>query len=172
MILVYFILAIFCGNLNVQSRLISSELGYLEAGNFSYYELAAKGKFKLVLESEQGDCDLYASDKAVLVDYVNYDLQSTTYGIDEILIEETMHRPVYIGVYAHPYYSFCKYTLNQFKVDSNEYYSYVEHVDSSKEELEEKKDEIETEEVEQEEKESFFWWLFINLLQLIAEAVL
>ena len=100
-------------------RLLSQASGALEAGNYSHYSLNDRGSFKLVLRSVEGDADLYMSiNKHQRVDYTNYDLQSTTYGDDIIYINEHMHRPIYISVYAHPYYYATRFTLSQYEIDT------------------------------------------------------
>jgi hypothetical protein len=110
---------IYC-NENTVLRLISSTKGELETGNFSHYSLNDRGSFKLVLKSEEGDADLYVSDKYQRVDYSNYDLQSTTYGDDVVYITKDMHRPVFISVYAHPYYFKTRFILYQYEINTNQ----------------------------------------------------
>lgn len=141
------------------SKLISSEFGEIESGNFVYYKYPNKLNFKLELESFSGDCDLYISDRFHDVNYSNYDLQSTTCGKDEIFIDGELKRPIYAAVYAHPYYSSCKYTLNQF-ADPDIDLVEDENINSN-----DKSDDT-------SEKENSLWWLFINLLELIAEIFL
>lgn len=117
-----------CGT--TSSRLVWSDSQSIEMGNFTYYTLSHPGTFKLVLVSHEGDADLYVSDRHKRVDYTNYDLQSTTYGKDEIEIEQEMRRPVYISVYAHPYYLASRYSLHVFEVKrvKSDYYSeYIQH---------------------------------------------
>lgn len=138
-------------------KLISSEIGELDSGNFIYYKYSNKFNFKLELDSLEGDCDLYISDRYQLVNYTNYDLQSTTYGKDEISIDESLKRPIYAAVYAHPYYSSCKYTLNQF---------------ADVEEIQEENENFSEIINEDDEKESTLWWIFINLLELLTDIFL
>jgi hypothetical protein len=101
-----------------QLRLVTKTAGVLGAGNFSHFSLNDRGTFKLVLVSSEGDADLYVSDKHSRVDFSNYDYQSTTYGDDSIFIKEDMTRPVYISVYAHPYYYQATFTLYQYEIDT------------------------------------------------------
>lgn len=141
------------------NKLISSELGELESGNFIYYKYPQNINFRLELDSLVGDCDLYVSDRYQYVNYTNYDLQSTTCGKDEISIDHDLKRPIYASVFAHPYYSSCKYVLNQF-ADPEE----ADSISSENEDLNESD--------ESGEKESTLWWLLINLLEVIAEIFL
>lgn len=137
------------------SKLISSELGEIEGGNFVYYKYPNRLNFKLELESFVGDCDLYISDRYHDVNYSNYDFQSTTYGKDEILIDDELKRPIYAAVYAHPYYSTCKYALNQY-ADPD-----LDLIEDEK--INDKSDDT---------SENSLWWLFIHFLELLAEVFL
>jgi hypothetical protein len=101
-------------------RLVSKTTGQLGAGNFSHYSLTDRGTFKLVLVSEQGDADLYVSDKHARVDFSNYDYQSITYGEDYVFVKDDMTRPVYISVYAHPYHYQTVFTLYQYEIDTRQ----------------------------------------------------
>jgi hypothetical protein len=101
-------------------RLVTKTVGVLGAGNFSHYSLGDRGTFKLVLISNEGDADLYVSDKHPRVDFSNYDYQSTTYGEDIVYITEDMDRPVYVSVYAHPYYHQTAFTLYQYEINTKQ----------------------------------------------------
>ncbi|CAF0962788.1 unnamed protein product [Brachionus calyciflorus] len=169
-----FVFGILANVLTINCQFVSNQNGELDAGNWSYYKYTQKYQFRLVLESLNGDCDLYASDKVPYVDYSNYDLQSITYGNDEILIESSMRRPIYVSVYAHPYYANCKYNLRQYR-EENEYNSYKEHSESLKHDDDDDKQEVKLDtknDEESEDKENFFWWLFINLIEILAEVIL
>ena len=78
-----------------------------------------QGNFKLVLESVEGDADLYVSSSTRFVDFSNYEWQSTTCGIDEILVSKDMRRPVYAAVYAHPHHFHTVYKLSQYAIAHN-----------------------------------------------------
>lgn len=66
--------------------------------------------------SIEGDADLYVSSASKFVDFNNYDLQSTTYGVDEVIIEKDMKRPIFISIYGHPYYPHSVYKLYQYSI--------------------------------------------------------
>lgn len=86
-----------------------------------------------MLVSFEGDADLYVSSKTQFVDYTNYELQSTTYGVDEVLLSHDMKRPVYISVYAHPYYVKSVYKLYQYAIPSNTFVdNEYNHFDNAK----------------------------------------
>lgn len=111
---------------NDQFKFITGTSGQLDGGNYTHYEIRDPGTFKITLISLEGDADLYISDKYRFVDYSNCDLQSTTYGVDELIITKDMKRPVFISVYGHPYYPHTMFKLNQYAVtldfSNNEYY--------------------------------------------------
>ena len=78
--------------------------GTVEAGNYSYYVLKYNGPIVLTLDSQEGDADLYISEK---FDHPTYDLEehsmaSYSCGIESLYIPKSFGRPVNIGVYGHP----------------------------------------------------------------------
>lgn len=84
-------------------------------------KLNQKGYFKLVLISVEGDADIYVSTSNKFADYSNCDLESTTYGIEELVIDRNMIRPIYISIFAHPYYSKTVYILEEYIIPRNKY---------------------------------------------------
>jgi hypothetical protein len=86
--------------------------GEVGAGNYTYYKLTREGDLRLVLYTENGDSDLYISDKTLHPDFENYELQSVTCGDDELLIPTSMKRPIGIGVYGHPSQDTSKYVMS------------------------------------------------------------
>lgn len=192
-----FLIIIHNVNSTITAQLVTTIHGELEAGNYSHYSLHENGNFKLVLQSLQGDADLYVSDKQRRVDFSNYDWQSITYGIDEVYITDSMTRPVAISVYAHPYYPKSVYTMRTYSIYSNDK-NYETHSLESNEKFKEfyhknmlkdgssrdslkdhsahsTKERYETNFHDQDtenENESMLWTILIHLLKLIAEIVL
>jgi hypothetical protein len=149
-------------------------LGELEAGNYTHYELRGRGPFRVVLSSLEGDCDLYASDSTPRVDFSNYDLQSVTCGDDEIYVDKSFKRPLYVSVYAHPNYLTCKYSLSVYRVaveDEPSQASYADNYEAG-ERKEESRGTKEDEHADGNENESFFTSLLINLIEIIVEVLL
>lgn len=86
--------------------------------NFTYFTFNSPGTYRFILISLQGDADLYISTRDKYVSYENYEFSSCTCGIDEILIESYMKRPVYIGIYGYSQYRVSQYRLLIELVDS------------------------------------------------------
>jgi len=78
----------------VQLQLISSFQGLVGAGNSSYFTLHEDGRIKLEVTTVEGDADLYVCEKQRKCDWSNYYLQSITYGLDEVVVEKALKRPV------------------------------------------------------------------------------
>jgi hypothetical protein len=85
--------------------------GEIGAGNFTYYHLKEEGDITLVLQSTVGDADLYVAESKEKVDFENYDLCSTSCGLDSVLVSASFIRPVYFGIYGHIHSPTSKYTL-------------------------------------------------------------
>ncbi|XP_075059616.1 UPF0669 protein C6orf120 homolog [Mixophyes fleayi] len=78
--------------------------GQIGAGNYSYLRLNQEGRIILEMNSLSGDADMYVSDSTLNPSFDEYALQSTTCGLDVIVVPDHFHRPVGIGIYGHPYY--------------------------------------------------------------------
>ncbi|KAK9309705.1 hypothetical protein QLX08_000704 [Tetragonisca angustula] len=105
-------------------------------GSYKYYSLAYDGFIKIVLISEVGDTDLYASQTTTKPTYEpdQYCLQSATCGEDIILIPDSFKRPVSIGVYGHPSHENNKYILLVYQTTDTENISYKRNSDIHNEE--------------------------------------
>ena len=101
----------------MKSILYYSSGGEIGAGNYSYYYLEDTGNYKIQLISSEGDADLYVSDTNLKVTFYDYKWQSITYGDDEIIIGNTVERPISISVYGHPYYPSSKYKINVYMIE-------------------------------------------------------
>lgn len=88
--------------------------GKVGGGNYTYYKLTQSGHVMLELISTEGDADLYVSDQNLTPEYDNYEWQSTTCGADQIEIEDTMKRPIGIGIYGHPSQEMNQFVLKVF----------------------------------------------------------
>jgi hypothetical protein len=86
--------------------------------NFSYFTFNNLGTYRFILISSRGDADLYISTRHKHVTYDNYEYSSCTCGIDEILIDPYLKRPVYIGIYGYSQYQVSHYRLLVELVDS------------------------------------------------------
>ncbi|XP_023229500.1 UPF0669 protein v1g209471-like [Centruroides sculpturatus] len=99
-------------------------IGKVGAGNYSYYTLSREGSITIILNTLQGDSDLYISDhtKQPTFEIENHNLQSVTCGLDRIDVPFEFKRPIIIGVYGHPSQDFSIYELEVIVDDSPEEY--------------------------------------------------
>ena len=90
----------------------------IHPSNFSYFTFNNLGTYRFILISSRGDADLYISTRHKHVSYDNYEYSSCTCGIDEILIDPYVKRPIYIGIYGYSQYQISHYRLLIELVDS------------------------------------------------------
>lgn len=90
----------------------------IHPSNFSYFTFNNHGTYRFILISLRGDADLYVSTRNKYVSYDNYEMSSCTCGIDEILIDAYVKRPVYLGVYGYSQFQISHYRLLIELVDS------------------------------------------------------
>ncbi len=90
---------------------ISMHDGRIHPSNFSYFTFRNHGTYRFILITLRGDADLYVSTRDKHVSYDNYEFSSCTCGIDEILIDPYVKRPIYIGIYGHSQYRISQYRL-------------------------------------------------------------
>ena len=128
--------------------------GEIGAGNFTYFTLKKDGDVTLILESVEGDADIYISQDSLKPDFDNYDLKSATCGEDVVTIPSYYKRPIGIAVFGHVYAPLTKYTMRVLM----DY--------SGGEESERQYNESE------EPEESLLWTLLVNILKIILEILL
>lgn len=127
--------------------------GEIGAGNFTYFTLKKEGDITLILESLEGDADIYVSQNNPKPDYDNYDLKSATCGDDIVTIPSYYKRPIAISVFGHVYAPLSKYTMKvlmDYSTEDSEGASYEN----------------------EESQESLIWTLFVNILKIILEILL
>ncbi|KAG9483995.1 hypothetical protein GDO78_009744 [Eleutherodactylus coqui] len=78
--------------------------GQIGAGNYSYLRLNHEGRIILEMTSLRGNADIYVSDSTLNPNFDDYELQSTTCGLDVVIVPADFRRPVGIGIYGHPFY--------------------------------------------------------------------
>ena len=127
--------------------------GEIGAGNFTYFTLKKEGDITLILESLEGDADIYVSQNNPKPDYDSYDLKSVTCGDDIVTIPSYYKRPIAISVFGHVYAPLSKYTMKVLMDYSTE--------DSAGASYE-----------NEESQESLIWTLFVNILKIILEILL
>ncbi|XP_076181183.1 UPF0669 protein v1g209471-like [Ptiloglossa arizonensis] len=118
--------------LALRERLLHYITDELVGGSYKYYSLTYDGFIKVILISETGDADLYASQTLTKPTYQldEYCLQSATCGEDIILIPDSFKRPVSIGVYGHPSYEISKYILLVYETTDTEHILYGKNLNS------------------------------------------
>ena len=82
-------------------KVLASFMAEIGGGNYTYYSLHEMGEITIILTSIRGDADLYISSSTQHPDYLNYDLMSTTCGVDIVAIPASFKRPAGVGVYGH-----------------------------------------------------------------------
>ena len=128
-------------------------------GNFTYYKLAREGPVTLVLESIEGDADLYISEQTATPDWENADLQAVTCGTDEIDVPGNMKRPVGVGVFGHPSFEVSVFDLLVYVSDEDD------AVLGSNHNGKQSGGHRET----SEDEESILWTIFVSILKIILD---
>lgn len=146
-------------------KVISSFSGKIGPGNYSYFTLHQKGKISLILETLVGDADIYLSKNIERPTYAEYDLQSTTCGLDIITVPKSYPRPLHIALYGYSQAIVSHYKLSAIEnfegtyEESTQTQSSQAGVSSNGEE---------------EEKESFkslLWTIIVGILKIVLEVV-
>ena len=78
--------------------------GEIGGGNSSVYAIQRPGSLELVLESVEGDADLYVSARTEHPGWPldAHEWQATSCGLDRLRIPASATRPLHISVYGHP----------------------------------------------------------------------
>ncbi|XP_033329094.2 UPF0669 protein v1g209471-like [Megalopta genalis] len=105
-----------------KERLLHYISDEVTGGSYKYYSLTYDGFIKIILTSETGDADIYASQITTKPTYEpdQYCHQSATCGEDIILIPDSFKRPVSIGIYGHPSHKSSKYILLVYETANTE----------------------------------------------------
>ncbi|OWF44402.1 hypothetical protein KP79_PYT26368 [Mizuhopecten yessoensis] len=72
------------------------------AENYTYYRVSGVGRLRLELTSMYGDADLYVSHITLSPTFNEYELKSTTCGMDVVEIPAFLTRPIGVAVYGYP----------------------------------------------------------------------
>ncbi|XP_017770875.1 PREDICTED: UPF0669 protein v1g209471-like [Nicrophorus vespilloides] len=95
--------------------LIHQTEGTVDHDNYTYYSLHEEGALKIILETKNGDADLYISSSRRPQYYPeSYDFASTTCGMDLVEVPEDLRRPILVGVYGHPAHRRSAFTLSMY----------------------------------------------------------
>lgn len=147
------ILAVSC------EQVLQTFTGEIGGGNYSYFTMRKEGEVTLILDSVNGDADLYLSQSTLKPDFENYDLQSVTCGRDIVTVPKGFKRPIGIAVYGHVHSPRSEYVLTVIMdyigdVETDNTFWGTEHVDTP------------------EKQESVLWVIFVSILKIIFEIIL
>jgi len=135
-------------------HVIQTFYGEIGPGNLTYFTLKKEGDVTLILESTEGDADIYISQDSLKPDFDNYDLKSDTCGEDVVTIPSCYKRPIGISVFGHVYAPVTKYTMKVLMDYSGGEESERQYGES------------------EEQEESLLWTLLVNILKIILEILL
>ncbi|CAF0875287.1 unnamed protein product [Rotaria sp. Silwood1] len=153
----------------------------IHPSNFSYFTFNSLGTYRFILISLRGDADLYISTRNKYVTYDNYEYSSCTCGIDEILIDYNMKRPIYIGIYGYSQYQISHYRLLIELVDtkistdettveqSNDDKSYKSTYEQQTSQINKKTSTVNAE--GEEDQQHILWNIFLWLLNFLVEVL-
>ncbi|CAF1217980.1 unnamed protein product [Adineta steineri] len=145
----------------------------IHPSNFSYFTFKNHGTYRFILITLHGDADLYVSTRDKHVSYDNYEYSSCTCGIDEILIDPYVKRPIYIGVYGYSQYQISHYRLLIELVDAtiptDEIFNEKSTQEQQTSHLDQKPSQVV---VEGEDNRSHILWnIFVWLLNILVEVL-
>jgi hypothetical protein len=160
---------------------ISMHDDHIHPSNFTYFTFNNLGTYRFILISSRGDADLYISTRNKHVSYDNYEYSSCTCGIDEILIDSYIKRPIYLGIYGYSQYQISHYRLLVELVDStilsdetifeksNDEKSYQTTDDQQTSNINKKTSRVVVE--GGEERQHLLWNIFLWLLNFLVEVL-
>jgi len=122
------LLAMLINPMDASKYLIQSLQDNIGAENFTYYRLHRPGSLRVELTSVEGDVDIYVSTEHQHPSYNTYDLKSESCGMDIIKVDSSLPRPVFIGLYGHPFYLGSRYHLQVYEVDDPHETTYMDYV--------------------------------------------
>ncbi|XP_078593165.1 UPF0669 protein v1g209471-like [Branchiostoma floridae x Branchiostoma japonicum] len=130
--------------------------GNVGAGNYTYYQMYREGEVTLLVETLEGDADIYVSSTSLSPDFDNYDMNSVTCGEDKVEIPSDMKRPVGIGIYGHPSHDSTRYRFTVL----------VDYFSGSESFVQGNNREESDEDVEEE---SILWTIFVSILKILLD---
>ncbi|XP_059847410.1 UPF0669 protein C6orf120 homolog [Hypanus sabinus] len=141
--------------------------GQVGPGNYSYLRLNHDGQIVLSMESRRGDADLYISDSTLHPSFDDYELQSTTCGLDLVAVPARFRRPVGIAVYGHPSHLQTEFEMRVY-LDRGVWESpFPEPSYPGDEDTTDRTPPKKV--VEEEAEESVLWTIIIGILKLVLE---
>lgn len=142
-------------------QILQNFKGEVGAGNYTYFTLQREGEITLILDSTEGDADIYISEHVTKPDFENYDLQSTTCGRDIVTVPKHYKRPIGIAVFGHIHSPISKYVMTVVidYSNGNDYYSVSQ----------EKSHWLSSEDENDAKEESVIWMVFVSIIKIVFE---
>lgn len=121
--------------LTFQEKLLHYISDEVTGGSYKYYSLTHDGFIKIIVTSDTGDADIYASQITTKPTYEHdqYCLQSATCGEDTVVIPDSFQRPVSVGIYGHPSHEVSKYILLVYETENTETIFYNKNSEDAQE---------------------------------------
>ena len=157
----------------IGDQLINSFNGVVGPGNYTYYRLMHRGYIRLLLDTLEGDGDLYISSQTPNPTFSNYDMQSVTCGEDLIDIPPEVPRPITIGVYGYPLTDRTRYILHVLLVSDYDH-GYPDELIAEKQ----NKPVINSNNKKsfgasvKDEEESVIWTILVGILKILLDVLL
>ncbi|KAK3093848.1 hypothetical protein FSP39_020948 [Pinctada imbricata] len=169
-------------------RLLHSISDEVPGGNFSFYQVKARGRLRLELKSVHGDADMYLSSETLHPDYDNYEMKSTTCGEDSVEIAASLRRPIGVGVFGNFIYSqeevSIKYSLSVFHISDADDLDYA-HLDAMYNKIPDESSETSNRQArsgnpsssydsdqDSEDGESTLWQIALTILKILFDILL
>ncbi|CAK8695118.1 unnamed protein product [Clavelina lepadiformis] len=150
---------------------IQTFIGSVEAENFTYLTLPLEGHVVIMLESHEGDADLYLSSDTLYPTWDNYEMKSDSCSNDIVSIRKDQKRPIGVGVYGYFKHPISKFRLIVYLDSSKDnYYPEEETEDSVKFVHPNSKSNSASD--EPENKESMLWTIFIEFLSIVLDILI
>eukprot|EP00112_Aurelia_sp_Birch-Aquarium-sp1_P019283 Seg4739.1 transcript_id=Seg4739.1/GoldUCD/mRNA.D3Y31 product="UPF0669 protein v1g209471" protein_id=Seg4739.1/GoldUCD/D3Y31 len=146
--------------------IISTFVGKLGPGNYSYFKLHEKGTITFVLESLVGDADIYVSKTADRPSFADYDLQAITCGTDIVTVPKAFPRPVNVAVFGHVHSLITKYKLTAILDYEGKYDPSVSQSFSYDQESD-----WQSEDDDSQSLKSLLWTIIVGILKIILEVI-
>ncbi|OCT79959.1 hypothetical protein XELAEV_18026775mg, partial [Xenopus laevis] len=144
--------------------------GQIGSGNYSYLRLNHEGTIMLQVQSLKGDADIYVSSLTLNPTFDDYELQSTTCGLDKITVPHDFSRPVGIGIYGHPSHMESEFELKVYFDRKLRTDPFAEaSFDPEKLGANQKQQQQQTSLDSSQEEESILWTILIGILKIVLE---
>ncbi len=147
-------------------KVISTYTGKVGPGNYSYFSLHEKGSITIMVESITGDADIYVSENYAQPSFSEYDMQSSTCGIDTVMVPKSFKRPVHIAIYGHVHSLLTEYKITAILDHGTGYQSGQESFNENNAGVKGADEDDETPSLQ-----SIIWSIVVGILKIILEVM-